>query len=181
MARREEKGLSLDPPDDWVDRSVITYAAPPRAGETTSPSLVVTRDDLKDSETLQTYTDRHLLGLSGELPDFELVDSGKRTMGEGNYPAIFLRFHWRTPYGLIEQGAIFVETAGAAGREVRGFTTTVLAEKAEAERPRLEEILKTVRLTPASGPPSGGTPSRRPQDPAPFDLPMPGSRSERKR
>src|ERR1700722_14093732 len=103
MARREEPGLSLEAPADWMDRTLITYTAPAAPGETTTPTLVVARDVIKESETLQTYTDRHLLQLASELPDFELSNSGNRTIGEGNYPAIYLRFRWRPPAGVIEQ------------------------------------------------------------------------------
>ena len=100
-------------------------------------------------------TDRHLLQLSGELDSFELVDSGKRTIGEGAYPAVYLRFQWRASYGLVEQMLIMAETFGIAGRETRCFSTTCLVKDAEIDRARFESILRTVRLTTPKGPPPG--------------------------
>jgi hypothetical protein len=188
MARREETGLSIELPDDWTDRTIVTYTAPPRDGETVTPAMVVSRDDIEPTESLQTYTDRHLLTLSSQLENFQLVDSGKRTIGEGNYPALFLRFLWNAPYGPVEQVLIIAETMGVRGRETRCFSTTGLAKDAALDRPRFEEILRTVRLSMQKGPPStpqGPPPpsSRIPLPPAslPPSVPMPGYRGDRKR
>jgi hypothetical protein len=185
MARREETGLSLEAPDDWVDRTLITYAAPPRAGETTTPTLVITRDTLKDTESIQTYADRHLLNMAGGFPEFELLSSGNRTLGEENYPAVFLRFRWRVAGGLAEQNVIFAETVGADGREVRILSTTAPADKAAEEAPRFEAVLKTVRLNNPKGTPGGG--GGAPPGPPPpcleplAEIPMPGYPSDRRK
>ena len=182
MARREETGLTFEAPDDWVDRTMITYTAQQRPGEAMAPTLVVTRDDLRATDSVQTYADRHLLQLC-ELPGFALVDSGKRTIGEG-YPAVFLRFHWRPQAARVDQCAILVEATGATGREVRLFTTSTLADNSAKDGPRFEAILKTVRLTTGKGPAGGAPPPAPPSpDPAPFDvpIPMPGYPRDRKR
>jgi hypothetical protein len=184
MARREEAGLSIDLLDDWVDRSMIMYTAPEQPGQPATPTLVVTRDLPRDGESLQTFADRHLLTMADKFAEFELLGSGNRTLGEGKYPAVFLRFRWRLPVGLIEQTLIFAESHGVSGREVRMFATSALAGQAEQEVARFESMLKTVRLVTAKPPPaSGGGPPpslRRPPDSV-VDIPMPGQPDDRRK
>lgn len=184
MARREETGLSLEPLDDWVDRSMVMYTAPDQPGRQTTPTFIVTRDVPREGESIQTFADRHLLTIADKFPEFELMGSGNRTIGEGKYPAVFLRFRWRMPVGIVEQSLIFAESQGAAGREIRIFNTSALAEQAEQETPRFEAMLKTVRLSAAKPPPpsGGGAPPslRRPPDSV-VDIPMPGQPDNRRK
>ena len=90
MARYESHDLSFDVPRDWVDRSVVAYAAPLPPGHAIAPNVVMTRDQLGPGETLRAYADRQLVELARRLDGFNLASRDERTFGAS--PAVELQF-----------------------------------------------------------------------------------------
>jgi hypothetical protein len=120
---------------------MVAFAAPARPGQATAPNLVVTRDMLGPSDTLDGYADRQLSELSKRLQEFELVARTERTLG--GQPAQELHFEWLGQAGPLEQRLVIV-----LGRRRQLYCFTATAAKADAEQlePLFERILSTVRF-----------------------------------
>jgi len=136
------------------------------------------RDTLRPTESMQTYTARHLLELANSFDEFDLLGSGVTTLGEAQLPASFLRFRWNNGETTLEQSTYFLRRDPPTGREVRAITATVTAEDSEAEADLLEQIVATVRVRPTESDAPPAAPPRESEDdmrPIPF-VPMPGYR-----
>jgi len=70
---------SLELPDGWVDRTVLTYVGPDAGGG--SPSLVVTRDELPDDVTLGRYAAMQDAAVRAGLEGVDLIDERETTVG----------------------------------------------------------------------------------------------------
>src|ERR1700733_2915968 len=179
MPRHQDKDLSFDTPPEWIDRSIIAHSSPPAADQNESaPNVVVTREEMRESDTLRTHADRQLLELGKQLTDFDLLESRETQLG--GLPAILLRYGWTSHFGPLEQTVTLVERMTAKGRVAILFTTTVGREDAAKARPIFADMLQSVRFDQGQGqppPPSPGPPSS--QTPAPMAgpapvVPMPG-------
>ena len=141
MSRFDSRDVVFDVPRHWEDKTLVAYAAPARPGQATAPNLVMTRDMLGPSDTLDGYADRQLSELSKRLQDFELVARSERTLG--GQPAQEIHFEWLGQAGPLEQRMVI-----AMGRRRQIYCFTATAAKADAEQiePLFERILSTVRF-----------------------------------
>ena len=143
MSRYDSRDLAFDVPRHWEDKTLVAFSAPARPGQATAPNLVMTRDRLGPSDTLDGYADRQLSELSKRLQEFELVGRRERTLG--GQPAEELHFEWLGQSGPLEQRMVI-----ALGRRRQVYCFTATAAKADAEQlePLFERILSTVRFPP---------------------------------
>ena len=181
MPRHQDKDVSFDPPPDWVDRTFVAFTAPPGLVKdvNSAPNIVMTREPMRDGDTLRTHSDRQLIELGKQLKDFDLLESKETTLG--GLPAILLRYRWISQVGTLEQAMVVAErTRPDKGTDVTTFTTTTTPADAPRARPIFDEILRTVRFSPAGGAPPPVRPSLAPplsDEPSPL-VPMPGFRGE---
>ena len=150
MPRYQDDTLQFDVPRDWQDRTIVAFAAPPRPGQDRTANLVMTREQLAETDTLATYADRHVLGLGERLEGFELV--GRESRQVGDRPAVALRIRSGGSSAPFEQQLLMIELVR---RVVASFTLTAPGEDVEQMIPLFERILSTIRV---SGRKADGTP-----------------------
>jgi len=141
MARYESHDLSFDVPRDWVDRSVVAYAAPLPPGHAIAPNVVMTRDQLGPGETLRAYADRQLVELARRLDGFKLGSRDERTFGASQ--AVELRFEWQSPSGPLDQRLLMI---GVPGRAVLSLTATTPEEDAGRMVTAFDRIFASIDL-----------------------------------
>ena len=91
--------VSIELPDDWVDRTVLTYVGPD-AGEG-SPSLVVTRDELTPDITLGRYASMQDAAIRAGLEGVDLVEERETTVA--GRPAVRHTYAWTLDGRTIRQ------------------------------------------------------------------------------
>ena len=151
MPRYEQRDVSFDVPRHWDDKTLVAFAAPAQPGQALAPNLVMTRDQLGDADTLDSYADKQLAELAGRVEGFELVKREHTSLGGA--PAIALRFRARADKGTIEQRLVL-----AQGRRRGVFCFTATMSKADAEQygPLFDRMLGSVRFAGPSAPDEGG-------------------------
>jgi hypothetical protein len=182
MPRHEYRGVSLDPPADWIDRTIVAFSAPAQSDNKSAPNLVITNEPMREGDTLRVCADRQLMEIAKQLQDFDICESTTTTVG--GLPAISMRFTWTAHFGALEQTITLVERTTEAGRVVTSFAATAKVQDAKTTHGIFENVLKSVSFGPPaavthSEPPrplSQPPPSRDPEEPF---VPMPGYRQRR--
>jgi len=141
MARYQGVDASFDVPNDWEDKSVVAFSAPPKAN-TIVPNAVLTRDKLRNAETLDAYCDRTIVDMVKNLAGFKLIDKGPRQVG--GTPAVEIKFSWQGSGGKsIVQHMVIAPLGGTA---VIGLNMT--CDQADAKRlePIADRIFASFKL-----------------------------------
>jgi hypothetical protein len=187
MPQHQDKDVSFETPQNWVDRTIVAYAAPSDdKGREAAPNFVMTRERMREGDSLRSHADRQLLELGRLLKDFDLLESKETVLG--GQPAVFLRYTWMGHYGRLSQTVTIVEREHPErGRVAASFTTTSKTEDAPKTTAVFADILKSVKFDgsggpavpppPMSGPPRGGPPMADQGAPV---VPMPGVRGGRR-
>ena len=144
MPRHEQRDISFDVPRHWDDKTITAYAAPAAPGQSVAANLVMTRDALRDGETLAHYADRQLAEMAKRLDGFEL--SRRDDLVIGGAPAVSIRFGSRGDKGPLEQRLVVVE---GRRRGVYCFTATTSKADADQNNPLFDRMLSTIRLAPS--------------------------------
>src|SRR5262249_51411780 len=94
MPRYQDKDILFEAPKDWTDRTIVAFTAPldSTKNKETAPNIVMTREPMRDEDTLRTHADRQLLELGRQLKEFDLLESRETELS--GLPAIFLRYTW---------------------------------------------------------------------------------------
>jgi hypothetical protein len=174
----QDRDVSFESPPEWVDRSIVGHAAPTNDGaQGTAPNFLMTREVMRERESLRTHVDRQTLELVRRLKDFDLLESSDAVLG--GLPAIHLRYSWSSYLGPLEQSLTVVERIAENVRVATSFTATASAEDASKMKGMFAELLKTVRfgqpISAAPRPPLD-RPSEPPTDAEALVIPMPGRR-----
>jgi hypothetical protein len=179
MPRYEDDDVTFDTPDDWIDRSVVAHiGALDTSGASTN--FMVSREPMRDDDTLQSYRDRQMIELAQQLDEFELLESKDTVLG--GLPATMIRYTMDSPDGLVEQTMRFVERVTPDNKRIAlSIATSASVSKADASRPVIEEVLRTVRIgggDPPAPPRVEPLPPAGPSGPVetPPLVPMPGIR-----
>jgi hypothetical protein len=149
--------IAFEAPDDWEDKTIVAFSAPPQPGKF-SPNVVMTKDTLKSSETLRSYADRQIMELARRLEGFELVESGDRDVG--GRPAMEYRFTWKSEHAELHQHSVIL----AVGTQILSFTGTAIHDDEGALEEAMQRVLGSVKY-PAAMPgysPTGGAPPPAP-------------------
>jgi hypothetical protein len=116
-------------PDQWVDRSMVAWSAPPAPGNPVPPNILVAYDKPRAGEDLATYVDRQLKDLSGKAQKFRL--HLKQDVTLANQPAVEVVFSWDSGSATLKQRQIYALVPG--GRVISIVNTARLAEFEAAE------------------------------------------------
>lgn len=146
MPRHEQRDISFDVPRHWDEKTIVAYAAPAAPGQAVAANLVMTRDSLRDGESLAHYADRQLAEMAKRLDGFELVRRDEAMIGGA--PAVTIRFDARGEKGPLEQRLVVVE---GRRRGVYCFTATTSKHDADQNNPLFDRMLSTIRLAPLEG------------------------------
>ncbi|APR86661.1 hypothetical protein A7982_12010 [Minicystis rosea] len=150
MPRHEQRDITFDVPRHWDDKTIVAYAAPPQPGQAVAANLVMTRDTLRDGETLAQYADRQLTEMAKRLDAFELV--GREDTAVGGSPATVIRFTARAVSGPLAQRLVVIQ-----GRRRGVYCLTATSARADAAQndPLFDRILGSIRfpaVEPGAGP-----------------------------
>lgn len=149
MPRHDQRDISFDVPRHWDDKTIVAYAAPAQPGQPVAANLVMTRDALREGESIHGYADRQLTEMAKRLDGFELVKREDLTLGGA--ASVSIRFSSRAAAGPLEQRLVVVE---GRRRTVFCFTATTAKVDADQNNPLFDRILGTLRLPPIE-PPKG--------------------------
>lgn len=149
MPRHEQRDISFDVPRHWDDKTIVAYAAPAQPGQAVAANLVMTRDSLRDGETLAQYADRQLAEMAKRLDGFELAGREETTLGGS--PAVVIRFTSRAVSGPLAQRLVMIQ---GRRRGVYCLTATCAQADAAQNEPLFDRILGTLRF-PAGEPGTG--------------------------
>ncbi|MDR3435272.1 DcrB-related protein [Telmatospirillum sp.] len=101
----QNKDFSFHVPEDWVDRSMVAWSAPPGPGKQIVPNVMVAYDRPRVEETLGIYVNRQLKDLMARAQKFHLET--RRDVMLAGRPAVELLFQWDSGTGAIKQRQIY--------------------------------------------------------------------------
>ncbi|MDQ2746012.1 MAG: DUF1795 domain-containing protein [Acidobacteriota bacterium] len=78
--RYQTNGFSVETPDDWEDRSIITFVAPSVTGEFAT-NLVITREAVDISTSIEDYAYRQFDIAQQEVAGLQIVSQENTTVG----------------------------------------------------------------------------------------------------
>jgi hypothetical protein len=98
-------------PDDWVERSMVGYAAPPAPGAAITPNALVATNQMPEGETLDAFVTRQVDDLKSRASGFAL--KLRRDARLDGIPCIEIVFAWAGgEVGRIQQRQIYVQRPG---------------------------------------------------------------------
>ncbi len=99
-------------PEDWVERSMIGYAAPEDPGQAVTPNALVATNLLPHDETLDSFVTRQVEDLQARAAGFAL--KLRRDARLDGVPCIEIVFAWQGgEVGRIQQRQVYAERPGA--------------------------------------------------------------------
>lgn len=123
-------------PPELKDRTLNVFAL--RDDGPSEFNIVVSRDELDASETIESYISRQLRLLSERVAGVTIVAQARTTIdGE---PAILVDFTWSAPEGKMHQRQVTVKVPGEGAPRVVVFTGTTR----EALSPKWEAMMNAV-------------------------------------
>ena len=78
--RYQANDFTIETPDEWEDRSIITFAAPSRIGEF-APNLVITRESVDTRTSVEDYAYRQFDIAQKEVAGLQIVTRENTTVG----------------------------------------------------------------------------------------------------
>lgn len=165
---REHLGdLSLELPEGWGRRTILTLEGPTQRG--VAPNIVVVRETVPESTTLVLFATRQLAELAVAPESGRFVELRGRV-------AFQVGYEWRAHDGIIAQTSTFFETRGPTERAITCVSTSCAREDVGACGPLFAAVLASVRFLDAGGDPApalGAESLRAPYDPAPRSMVAP--------
>ena len=143
MARYQGSDVAFDVQNDWDDKTVVAFSAPPKPGAI-APNVVLTRDKLKPDEKLEQYCDRTIVDMVKNLAAFQLL--GKDARDVDGTPAFEIRFTWSGSAGkTVLQRMLIAQTSP---RGVLGVNFTCDSAEQKRLEPIADRVFASLKLTP---------------------------------
>lgn len=133
--------FTLNVPDDWADRSMITWVAPPSANYKVMPNLLCSKGEMQANEDLDRFVNRQLKELMGQVKNFDLIS--RRNTLFGGRPAVELLFSMRPQGIMLKQRQLFFQ-ADPKGQTINTVVLTAARDDYDALIPTFERILDSV-------------------------------------
>lgn len=131
--------FTLDVPDDWQDRSIITFVATVAPSEF-APNVVLTREPIGADESVEDYADRQFAVTQAEVEGLSVVEQNNITIG--GKPAVQI-VQKISAHGLnLQQLQTFV----LSDEEIFIVTCTASAASFHQHFPRFQKIIQSFRL-----------------------------------
>ena len=112
MKRYQDGRLSFEPPREWVLPTMVAFAAP----DATGPSVVMSRERLREGRTMQAFLREYIDELRTKTGQLRV--DGVRERDVGGRRATQIDVSWKSNPIDIAQSAVFVEPPPG------GWTTT---------------------------------------------------------
>lgn len=131
--------FSLDVPDDWQDRSIISFVATVAPTEF-APNTVITREPTDENQSVEDYANRQFAVTQAEVEGLKIVEQNNITVG--GKPAVQIN-QKIAAHGLkLQQLQTFV----LSDEEIFILTCTATAASFEQHLPRFRKIAESFRL-----------------------------------
>ncbi len=144
MSKVVTNDFTLDVPSNWIDRSLITWVAPPTPNRQVNPNILCGRDELKPNQTLDQYVNFQLKQLMNEVDNFSLIK--REAIKLNKTDAISVVFNINPRGILLRQNQIYFVTNHQKGR-----VSSIVATAADADfdklEPAFDNIFKSFKLT----------------------------------
>lgn len=135
----QSNNFVLDIPDDWQDRSIISFAASVSPNEF-APNVVITKE-ITDAETsIEDYTNQQFNITQAEVPELKILD--QQNINIGGRPAVQL-IQKIGAHGLnLQQLQTFI----LGNAEIYVVTCTATAATFDQHLPRFQKIAQTFQV-----------------------------------
>lgn len=134
------EAFNLTVPDDWSDRSMITWAAPQKNYKIL-PNLLCSKGEMLKGEDVDKFVNRQLKELMAKVKNFDLIS--RKNALFGGRPAVELEFTMRPQGILLKQRQIFFQTDPSSAI-VHTVVLTSAKDDFDKLAPNFEEILSSV-------------------------------------
>ena len=105
------RDFSFSVPDDWVERSMIGYSAPPSPERPMASNILVSVGEIPPDEELGSFVNRQIEDLGRRATGFTLAL--RRDARLDNSPCVEIVFSWQGgDQGVIKQRQIYVRRPG---------------------------------------------------------------------
>lgn len=131
--------FTVDIPDDWQDRSIISFSATVSPNEF-APNVVITREIIDSETSIEDYTSNQFNITQAEVQGLKIIDQQNTTIN-GN-PAVQV-IQSISAHGLnLQQLQTFI----LGNDEIYIVTCTAMATSFEQHLPRFQKIAQTFQL-----------------------------------
>lgn len=131
--------FALDVPDDWQDRSIISFVATVAPTEF-APNTVITREPIDADASVEDYANRQFAVTQAEVEGLKIVEQNNTTVG--GKPAVQIN-QKIAAHGLnLQQLQTFI----LGDEEIFIVTCTATAASFEQHLPRFQKIVESFRL-----------------------------------
>lgn len=135
--------VAARPPQDWIDKTMIVYAAPDQPGRAMAPNIVVGRDALSADETFREYCNRQVEAFRNSLPQFHRENEAPGRVNE--FDAFQICFTWASGAGTLRQRVFFISAGGGCAVS---FAATAAADDFAEHESAFDAALASLVITP---------------------------------
>ena len=136
--------VSFEIPHQGNVEGIMLAFRTPSGAAMPAASVSITRERMREGDTLRKHTDRALSRIGREAENFDLLDSG--TLDVGGRPAQKLHFSWTSHLGRMDQTMVLVDPGEERERGVLALNVVGPLELAEETAKVFEELLATIRF-----------------------------------
>lgn len=135
--------VHAQPPADWVDKTMIVYAAPASPDRAMAPNIVVGRDAMAADESFREYCNRQVEAFRATLPQFHRDEEGPGRVND--LDAFHIRFSWASGVGTLRQRVFFISAGRGA---VVSFAATAAIDDFAVHEPAFDAALASLVIAP---------------------------------
>lgn len=134
----QTEDFRIEAPDDWIERSMIVWSAPPMPGNALAPNVLIAYDKPRVGETLVSYVDRQMKDLGAKAQRFQL--ELRRDVTLSDRPAVEVMFRWDSGGGFLKQRQLY---SLASGGRVISIVNTARQQDFDAAEPKFLSVLNS--------------------------------------
>ena len=101
------KDFTLSVPDDWIDKSMQIWTAPPKKGQAVAPNVVVTREPLPKGQKLDRFINQQMQELLKADPELDLTT--RNTIEWHERPAVEMVLSWDNNGTRLKQRQLYIQ------------------------------------------------------------------------
>ncbi len=137
--RYRANNFTIETPDDWQDRSIISFAAPVSPHEF-APNVVITKEKFDDEMSVEEYCGIQLNIAVNEIPGLKILK--REDIKIGGKPAVEILQRFSAHELNLQQLQIFV----VIDAEICVITCTAAIENFNQVLPRFRKMLDSFRV-----------------------------------
>lgn len=138
--RYQASNFSIETPDDWQDRSIVSFAAPVAPNEF-APNIVITKEAVSGVVSAEDYAHRQFDIARGEIAGLKILK--QENVFVGGKPAVEITQAFAAHDLNLQQLQFFVLLEA----EICVITCTATAGSFNQYLPRFKEILASLQIS----------------------------------